>query len=55
VVDVVETRVRSRLWQDAATNAWLDERLSELEAGVTNPFDVADRLLERSARLVAGS
>src|SRR5436190_2273037 len=31
VIDVVEQRVRQRLWTNDATNAWLDERLTELE------------------------
>lgn len=52
VVDVVGDRVRQRLWTDAGTNAWLDSRLSELEAGRTNPFAVADELLTRSADLL---
>ena len=52
VVDVVEERVRTRLWRDARTNAWLDEQLPALEAGTTNPFDVADALLGRSANLL---
>lgn len=52
VVDVVEGRVRARLWTDARTNQWLDEQLSALEAGATNPFDVADRLLEKSGDLI---
>jgi LAO/AO transport system kinase len=52
VVDVVEQRVRQRLWTDAATNAWLDERLADLEAGTTNPFDLADALLARSTDLL---
>ena len=52
VVDVVEERVRNRLWTDAATNAWLDERLGELEAGSTNPFALADALLARSSDLL---
>jgi LAO/AO transport system kinase len=48
VVDVAEARVRSRLWSDADTNAWLDAQLPRLEAGTTNPFEVADELLARS-------
>ncbi len=52
VVDVVEMRTRSRLWNDAATNEWLDARLAALEAGTTNPFDVADELLARSGDLL---
>ena len=52
VVDVVESRVRDRLWRDATTNRWLDEQLAALEAGATNPFDVADALLARSGHLL---
>ena len=52
VVDVVEQRVRDRLWTDAATGRWLDDQLMALEAGTTNPFDVADALLERSRNLI---
>jgi LAO/AO transport system kinase len=55
VRDVVESRVRSRLWTDVATNDWLESRLAELEAGSTNPFDVADQLLARSANVLTSS
>ena len=34
------------------TNQWLDEQLPALEAGATNPFDVADALLARSGNLL---
>ncbi|HVZ77564.1 MAG TPA: methylmalonyl Co-A mutase-associated GTPase MeaB, partial [Gemmatimonadaceae bacterium] len=52
VVEIVESRVRQRLWQDAGTNAWLDAQLPALEAGTTNPFRVADELLARSGTLL---
>jgi LAO/AO transport system kinase len=52
VVDVVEQKVRHRLWADAATNGWLDERLPALETGEANPFDIADDLLTRSADIL---
>ncbi|MHB1862357.1 MAG: methylmalonyl Co-A mutase-associated GTPase MeaB [Gemmatimonadaceae bacterium] len=52
VMGVVETRVRDRLWRDAATIAWLDEQLPALETGRTNPFAVADALLARSGTLL---
>jgi LAO/AO transport system kinase len=55
VVEVVESKVRQRLWTDDATNHWLDNRLEELVAGRTNPFSVADELLERSANLLTNS
>jgi hypothetical protein len=51
----VEQRVRARLWHDASTNAWLDERLGELESGSTNPFAVADELLRRSTNILTGT
>ncbi|HEY5220431.1 MAG TPA: methylmalonyl Co-A mutase-associated GTPase MeaB [Gemmatimonadaceae bacterium] len=52
VMRVVESRVRERLWRDAGTNTWLDDQLSALEAGETNPFAVADALLARSGPLL---
>ncbi len=53
VVEVVEDRVRRRLWRDDATNAWLDERLASVASGSLTPFAVADELLARSADLLA--
>ncbi len=53
VIDVVEHRVRRRLWTDAATNAWLDERIPELERGGTTPYAVANALLARSGSLLS--
>jgi LAO/AO transport system kinase len=55
VVDVAEQRVRRRLWSDPATNAWLDERIPELESGHTTPYAVADALLARSGPLLTGA
>ncbi len=52
VVEVVEAKVRRRLWTDAATNHWLEERLPDLEAGTATPFAIADDLLGRSAHLL---
>ena len=52
VVEVVESRVRRRLWTDAPLVAWLDEQLPSLEAGAQNPFEVADALLARSGDLL---
>jgi LAO/AO transport system kinase len=49
VIEVVERRLRERLWGDAETSAWLDEQLPELEAGTLTPFAAARALLERSA------
>lgn len=52
VVEVVEAKARQRLWNDAATNGWLEDRLPELEAGTATPFAIADDLLARSADLL---
>jgi LAO/AO transport system kinase len=52
VVEVVESRVRRRLWTDAPLVAWLDEQLPDLEAGSRNPFEVADALLARTGDLL---
>jgi LAO/AO transport system kinase len=52
VVQVVESRVRRRLWTDAPLAAWLDAQLPALEAGTHNPFEVADALLARSVDLL---
>ena len=52
VIEVVESRVRRRLWSDAPLVAWLDEQLPDLEAGSRNPFEVADALLARSGDLL---
>jgi LAO/AO transport system kinase len=52
VVEVVEQRVRQRLWTDDATSAWLEERLPEVEHGALTPFAVADELLGRSADIL---
>ena len=52
VVDVVQARVSQRLWHDEGTIVWLTDQLAALEAGRTNPFDVADALLARSGQLL---
>jgi LAO/AO transport system kinase len=54
VAEVADRELRNRLWSDAATSAWLDDRLAALESGETTPFDVAHDLLQRSGRLLAG-
>jgi LAO/AO transport system kinase len=54
VIDVVERKVRDRLWKDSRTMAWLDEQLPSVEEGRSTPFAVADQLLRQSAELVRG-
>ena len=52
-MEVVERRVRERLWRDQDTNAWLDDAIPALEDGSLTPFAAAEALLERSAELLA--
>ena len=52
VIDVVEDRLRTRLWRDETTNAWIDAKLPELESGALTPFAAADALLARSGDLL---
>jgi LAO/AO transport system kinase len=54
VIDVVERKVRDRLWKDSRTMAWLDEQLPSVEEGRSTPFAVADQLLRQSGELVRG-
>ena len=55
VVQVVESRVRRRLWTSQPTNDWLDGQLDALVSGAKNPFEVADALLARSSDLLSGT
>ncbi|MEP7000024.1 MAG: methylmalonyl Co-A mutase-associated GTPase MeaB [bacterium] len=52
VVEVVEAKVRHRLWSDADTNKWLEDRLADLETGAATPFGIANDLLARSVDLL---
>lgn len=52
VVELVEHRVRRRLWDDPATNEWLDAQLPALEAGAMTPSFAADHLLQMSVELL---
>lgn len=54
VMDVVEQKVRGRLWQDTGTMSWLEQQLPSVEEGRSTPFSVADELLRQSAELVRG-
>ena len=54
VMDVVEQKVRGRLWKDTGTMSWLERQLPSVEEGSATPFAVADQLLRQSAELVRG-
>lgn len=55
VREAVELKTRQRLWKDAGTVAWLEDRLPALESGDQAPFHVADALLANSGALLSGS
>ncbi|HUF29863.1 MAG TPA: methylmalonyl Co-A mutase-associated GTPase MeaB [Gemmatimonadaceae bacterium] len=55
VVDVVERLVRGRLWGNPDTEAWLAERLPDLEQGSLTPYAAANALLARSGPLMSGT
>jgi len=52
VIDVTEHKIRQRLWRDDGTNAFIDSRLSAMEAGSATPFTVAEEILSRSGHLL---
>jgi LAO/AO transport system ATPase len=54
VMDVVEQKLKKRLWKDTHIMSWLEEQLPSLEEGRATPFAVADQLLRQSADLVRG-
>ncbi|MEO8580659.1 MAG: hypothetical protein ABI469_10460, partial [Gemmatimonadales bacterium] len=54
VMDVVEQKVRGRLWKDTGTMSWLEAQLPSVEQGRATPFAVADQLLRQSGQLVRG-
>lgn len=49
LVDVVEYRLRKRLWDDPAVRRFVDEVLPRIERGELSPFGVADELLAKGA------
>jgi len=55
VREAVELKMRQRLWKDAHTIDWLEERLPALEAGSQAPFHVANDLLAKSGSLLSGT
>jgi LAO/AO transport system kinase len=54
VMDVVEQKIRVRLWKDTATMSWLEMQLPSVEEGLATPFAIADQLLRQSRELVRG-
>jgi LAO/AO transport system kinase len=55
VMEVVALQLRTRLWRDADTLAWLEAQLPAVEAGEVAPFAVADALRARSGELLTGA
>lgn len=55
VVEVVERKMRRRLWGEQPAREWLKARVDELESGAVTPYVVADQLLETYGDLVKGA
>lgn len=55
VVEIVDERVRRRLWSDPQVLEFIESRLDSMQSGTANPFAVADQLLLQSAHVVAGA
>src|SRR5512141_488322 len=55
VVEVVERKMRRRLWGEQSAREWLNARVDELESGAVTPYVVADQLLETYGALVKGA
>jgi LAO/AO transport system kinase len=53
-MDIVEQKIRVRLWKDTATMSRLELQLPSVEEGRATPFAVADQLLRQSAERVRG-
>jgi LAO/AO transport system kinase len=53
-MDIVEQKIRVRLWKDTATMSRLELQLPSVEQGRSTPFAVADELLRQSGELVSG-
>jgi LAO/AO transport system kinase len=52
VVDAVERRMRNRLWKDGEVTGWIQQRIPDLESGITTPYSVADELLAVHGHMV---
>ena len=53
VMDVAETRLRRRLWNDAEVLAFIDEVIPRIELGEVSPYGIADELLMKGAPAIA--
>jgi LAO/AO transport system kinase len=53
VMDVAETRLRRRLWNDAEVLAFVDGVIPRIENGEVSPYGIADELLMKGAPAIA--
>ena len=54
LVEIVEERIRSRIWRDSGVDEFIDSKLEAIQAGEANPFEVSDQLLRTFSHVVAG-
>jgi LAO/AO transport system kinase len=52
VLQIAESRLRRRVWNDPQLVAYLDQTIGALENGDVSPFRVADAVLEQSAGII---
>ena len=52
VLQIAESRLRRRVWNDPQLVAYLEQTIGALERGEVSPFRVADAVLERSAEII---
>ncbi len=53
LMDVAESRLRRRLWNDRDVIAFVDSVIPRIERGEVSPYGVADELLSRGAPAIA--
>lgn len=53
VMDVAESRLRRRLWNDADVLSFVDAVIPRIERGEVSPYGIADELLTRGAPAIA--
>lgn len=52
ILEVAEQRLRRRVWDDPAIQAFVEGALADVEAGTSTPFGIADELLRRGAGIL---
>jgi LAO/AO transport system kinase len=54
IIEIVEDRIRTRLWSNRGVTEFVESRLESVQSGARTPFDVADELLRSAAAVISG-